>query len=88
MCLGAQYNEKGDYERAAPFLEGAGALSHNRGQAKHDRRPPQPRGRGAPEGNYKRAKRLNMESIALAREIEDTWGASPRCGMVGIAGDF
>jgi tetratricopeptide (TPR) repeat protein len=74
MCLGAQYSEKGDHERAVPFYEEALAISrrigdkpntagtlHNLAEVERLR------------GNYERAKALGMESIALAREIGDEW---------------
>ena len=77
--------EKGDHERAAPFLEEALALSrtigdkrntagtlHNLGEVERQR------------GNYERAKALGMESIALWREIKDDWNLSMVVGWVGL----
>ena len=85
MCLGAQYNEKGDHERAAPFFEEALALSrrigdrrnivitlHNLAEVERQR------------GNYERAKTLGMESMALAREMEDKWQLSRIVGWMGL----
>ena len=85
MCLGAQHMEKGDHERAAPFLEEALALSrtigdkrntagtlHNLGEVERQR------------DNYERAKALGMESIALWREIKDDWNLSMVVGWVGL----
>jgi predicted ATPase/class 3 adenylate cyclase len=85
MCLGAQHMEKGDHERAAPFLEEALALSrtigdkrntagtlHNLGEVERQR------------GNYEQAKALGMESIALWREIKDDWNLSMVVGWVGL----
>ncbi|HEX5914747.1 MAG TPA: LuxR C-terminal-related transcriptional regulator, partial [Rubrobacter sp.] len=85
MCLGVQHFEKGDYERAAPYLEEALVVSrrsgnirniagtlHNLAEVERQR------------GNYERAKALGMESIALAREIEDDWGLSMAVGWVGM----
>jgi tetratricopeptide (TPR) repeat protein len=77
--------EKGDHERAAPFLEEALALSrtigdkrntagtlHNLGEVERQR------------GNYEQAKALGMESMALWREIEDDWNLSMVVGWVGL----
>lgn len=77
--------EKGDHERAAPFLEEALALSrtigdkrntagtlHNLGEVERQR------------DNYERAKALGMESIALWREIKDDWNLSMVVGWVGL----
>jgi predicted ATPase/class 3 adenylate cyclase len=85
LCLGAQHMEKGDHERAAPFLEEALALSrrigdkrniagtlHNLGEVERQR------------GNYERAKALGMESIALLREIKDDYNLSMVVGWVGL----
>ncbi len=85
LCLGAQYSEKGDYERAAPFLEEALALSrrigdkpstanalHNLAEVERQR------------GDYERAKALGMQSIALAREMEDQWQVARVVGWVGL----
>jgi tetratricopeptide (TPR) repeat protein len=85
LCLGAQHCEKGDYERAAPFLEEALAVSqrsgdklstagtlHNLAEVERQR------------GNYERAKTLGMEGIALAREIEDQWQLAIVVGWVGL----
>jgi predicted ATPase/class 3 adenylate cyclase len=85
MCLGAQYGEKGDHERGAPFLEEALALSrrigdkrntagtiHNLAEVERQR------------GNYERAKALGMESIALWREIKDDYNLSMVVGWVGL----
>jgi predicted ATPase/class 3 adenylate cyclase len=85
LCLGAQHMEKGDHERAAPFLEEALALSrtigdkrntagtlHNLGEVERQR------------GNYEQAKALGMESMALWREIEDDWNLSMVVGWVGL----
>jgi predicted ATPase/class 3 adenylate cyclase len=85
MCLGAQHMEKGDHERAAPFLEEALALSrtigdkrntagtlHNLGEVERQR------------GNYEQAKALGMESMALWREIKDDWKLSMVVGWVGL----
>jgi non-specific serine/threonine protein kinase len=85
VCLGAQYAEMGDHESAAPFFEEgmahsrsigdkrttAGAL-HNLADVERQR------------GNFERAKALGMESIALAREIEDTWLTAMCVGWVGM----
>jgi tetratricopeptide (TPR) repeat protein len=85
LCLGAQHMEKGDHERAAPFLEEALALSrrigdkrniagtlHNLGEVERQR------------GNYERAKALGMQSIALFREIKDDYNLSMVVGWVGL----
>jgi predicted ATPase/class 3 adenylate cyclase len=85
MCLGAQHMEKGDHERAAPFLEEALALArrigdkrntagtlHNLGEVERQR------------GNYEQAKALGMESMALWREIKDDWNLSMVVGWVGL----
>jgi tetratricopeptide (TPR) repeat protein len=83
--LGAQHMEKGDHERAAPFLEEALALSrtigdkrntagtlHNLAEVERQR------------GNYEQAKALGMESMALWREIKDDWNLSMVVGWVGL----
>jgi predicted ATPase len=85
LCLGAQHMEKGDHERAAPFLEEALALSrtigdkrntagtlHNLAEVERQR------------GNYEQAKALGMESMALWREIKDDWNLSMVVGWVGL----
>jgi tetratricopeptide (TPR) repeat protein len=77
--------EKGDHERAAPFLEEALALSrrigdkrntagtlHNLGEVERQR------------GNYERAKALGTESIGLWREIKDDYNLSMVVGWVGL----
>ena len=77
--------EKGDPERAAPFLEEALALSrrigdkrniadtlHNLAEVERQR------------GNYERAKTLGMQSIALSREMEDKWQLAMVVGWVGL----
>jgi tetratricopeptide (TPR) repeat protein len=85
MCLGAQHMEKGDHESAAPFLEEALAVSHRSGNkpnivgtlhnlAEVERQ----------RGNYERAKTLGMESMALAREMEDKWDLAIVLGWVGL----
>ena len=75
----------GDHESAAPFFEEGLALSrsigdkrtaagtlHNLADVERQR------------GNYERAKALGMESIAVAREIEDTWLTAMCVGWVGM----
>jgi tetratricopeptide (TPR) repeat protein len=85
MCLGAQHMEKGDHESAAPFLEEVLAVSHRSGNkpnivgtlhnlAEVERQ----------RGNYERAKTLGMESMALAREMEDKWDLAIVLGWVGL----
>jgi predicted ATPase/class 3 adenylate cyclase len=85
MCLGAQYGEKGDHERAAPFFEEALALSRRIG----DRRNMVTTLQNLAEverqrGNYERAKTLGMESMALARQMEDKWQLARIVGWVGM----
>ena len=85
LCLGAQYFEKGDPEQAAPFLEEALIVSrrsgnirntagtlHNLAEVERQR------------GNYERAKTLGMESISLAREMEDKRQLAMIVGWVGL----
>jgi predicted ATPase/class 3 adenylate cyclase len=85
LCLGAQHMEKGDHERAAPFLEEALALSRRIGDKRHiagtlhnlaevERQ----------RGNYERAKTLGMESMALCRDMEDKWQLAMVVGWVGL----
>jgi tetratricopeptide (TPR) repeat protein len=85
MCLGAQYGEKGDHERGAPFFEEALALSRRIGDRRNivttlqnladvERK----------RGNNERAKTLGMESMALAREMEDKWQLARIVGWVGL----
>ena len=77
--------EKGDPERAAPFLEEALALSrrigdkrniagtlHNLAEVERQR------------GNYERAKTLGVQSIALSREMEDKWELAIVVGWLGL----
>ena len=85
LCLGAQHMEKGDHERASPFLEEALAPArrigdkpniastlHNLAEVERQR------------GDYERAKSLGMESIALSREMEDKWQLAAVVGWVGL----
>jgi len=77
--------EKGDHERAAPFLEEALAIArrigdkrniagtlHNLAEVERQR------------GNYERAKTLGMQSIALSREMEDKWQLAMVVGWLGL----
>jgi tetratricopeptide (TPR) repeat protein len=85
LCLGAQHMEKGDPERAAPFLEEALALSHRIGDKRniadtlHNLAEVERQ-----RGNYERAKTLGMQSIALAREMEDKWQLAVVVGWAGL----
>ena len=85
LCLGAQHMEKGDPERAAPFLEEALALSHRIGDKRniastlHNLAEVERQ-----RGNYKRAKTLGMQSIALSREMEDKWDLAVVVGWLGL----
>jgi predicted ATPase/class 3 adenylate cyclase len=85
LCLGAQHMEKGDHERAAPFLEEALALSHRIGDKRniagtlHNLAEVERQ-----RGNYERAKALGMESIALLREMEDKWQLGMVVGWLGL----
>ena len=63
LCLGAQYCEKGDYERSTVLGGGAGGLAEV-GTSGTSPAPSKPRGGGAPEGHHERAKTLGMESIS------------------------
>ena len=85
MCLGAQYGEKGDHERGAPFFEEALALSRRIGDRRNIVMTLQNLADVERQrGNYERAKTLGMESMALAREMEDKWQLARIVGWVGL----
>jgi predicted ATPase/class 3 adenylate cyclase len=85
LCLGAQHMEKGDHERAAPFLEEALALSRRIGDKRHIAGTLHNLGEVERQrGNYERAKALGMESMALCRDMEDKWQLAMVVGWVGL----
>src|SRR5918994_1232924 len=85
MCLGAQYGEKGDHERGAPFFEEALALSRRIGDRRNIVMTLQNLADVERQrGNYERAKTLGMESMALAHDMEDKWQLARIVGWVGL----
>ena len=89
MCLGAQYAEKGDHERAAPFFEEALALSRRIG----DRRnivwhPPESRRGGAPEGQLRAGENVGYGEYGSGARDGGQVAISPHCRVGGIAYGF
>jgi predicted ATPase/class 3 adenylate cyclase len=85
LCLGAQYMEKGDHERAAPFLEEALAISRRIGDKQNTAGTLHNLAEVARQrGEYERAKTLGTESMVLAREMEDKWQLAVVVGWMGL----